>query len=306
MVQFRRLDPLANAGPWQRLSKMPVKSFTLTEAQHDRIFANRRDLIADEGDYAVVSMPYLDYLEVHYAFPEAETFRDRFGDLFNRSVNASSKEEAPRGLVLSFRDRPNRNLAQVVFWALALDEGKEWVEMNQVAVPEQPEPDSSFEGGYTVREATQADADAIAGIEAEASGQPRLTPAGVASLFENARWLRLVSAPDGSPVGFFAAHSEPGGWAVIDLIALRGAVRDALREPFLRWTVAFLRNNGGRRQRRRLHMDQTADLALLRGLGFTPGETGLDYTRAVDASEVKAKIEERQSHGTMIKFGDWR
>jgi hypothetical protein len=305
MVQFRRLDPLANAGPYQRLMKSPVKSFTLTESQHDRILANRPGLIASEGMSAVISVPYCDYLEIHYAFPEVEVFRDRFGDLFDRSVGASSKAEAPRGLIIAFRDRPNRALAQTVFWNLALDEGQEWVEMNWVAVPEQPEPDNSLAGGYTVREATQADADILAEIEAEASGQPRLTAGGVASIYDHARWLRIVSAADGKAVGFFAAHSEPGGWAVIDLMALRESVREELREPFLRWAIALLRNNGGRRVRRRLYMDRTTDLALLRSLGFTPGETGIDYHRAVDPGEVRSKIEERQGHGTLIRFGDW-
>jgi hypothetical protein len=306
MVQFRRLDPLANAGPWQRLSKSPIKSFTITEAQHDRVLANRPQLIASGRDFAVIAQPYLDYLEIHYAFPEVEVFRDNFGELFNRSVGASSKAEAPRGLVIAFRDRPNRALAQMIFWGLALDEGPEWVEVNQVAVSEQPEPENTLDGGYTVREATPEDAAAIADIEAEASGQPLLSAGGIASVYDNARWLRIVSSSDGTPVGVMAAHSEPGGWAVMDLVALRDSVREALREPLMRWTIAFLRNNGGRRQRRRLHMDRTVDLALLRSLGFTPGETGLDYTRPVDPDEVRSKIEERQGHGSLIKFGDWR
>jgi hypothetical protein len=53
-------------------------------------------------------------------------------------------------------------------------------------------------------------------------------------------------------------------------------------------------------------LDQAADLASLRALGFTPGETGIDYTRAVDPAEVRAKIDERQAHGTLIRYGDWR
>lgn len=306
MVMFRRLDPLANANAYQRLTKSPVKSFTITEPQYDRLQEKRPQLIAREGEYAVVAVPYCDYLEVHYAFPDVATFRDRFNDLFDGATGASSKTEAARGLVIPFRDRPNRALAQQLFWNLALDEGMEWVEMNHVAVPEQPEPASTLEGGFTVREATPADAGAIADIEAEASGQPRLSDGGVQSIYDHARWLRIVVDSSGAPVAFIAAHSEPGGWAVIDLLALRDGVREQLREPVTRWAMAFLRNNGGRRVRRRLYMDRTADLALLRNLGFTPGETGIDYTRAVDPEEVRSKIEERQGHGTLIKFGDWR
>jgi hypothetical protein len=306
MVQFRRLDPLANASVYQRLLKSPVKSFTLTEAQFDRVQERRPQLIATEGERAVVSVPYRDRLEVHYAFPEVADFRDHFGRLFDRSVGASSKAEAPRGLVVAFRDRPNRALAQTMFWSLALDEGKEWVEMNLVAVPEQPEPEDSLEGGYSVRAATTADFGAVADLEAEISGEPRLSSDGIASVFDHARWLRLVSGGDGKLAGFVAAHSEPGGWAVVDAFALKPEVEEQLREPLLRWTMAFLRNNGGRRLRRRVDLDQAADLASLRALGFTPGETGIDYTRAVDPAEVKAKIDERQAHGTLIRYGDWR
>jgi len=303
---FRRLDPLANANAYQRLTKSPVKSFTVTEAQYDRVQEKRPQLIAREGEYAVIAVPYCDYLEVHYAFPDVATFRDRFNDLFNGATGASSKAEAPRGLVIPFRDRPNRALAQQLFWNLALDEGMEWVEMNHVALPEQPEPENTLEGGFTVREANSADAGAIAEIEADASGQPRLSEGGVQSIYDNARWLRVVADSSGAPIGFVAAHSEPGGWAVIDLLALRAGVRDQLREPVMRWVIAFSRHNGGRRIRRRLYMDRTVDLTLLRSLGFTPGETGIDYNRAVDPEEVKSKIEERQGHGTLIKFGDWR
>ena len=41
-------------------------------------------------------------------------------------------------------------------------------------------------------------------------------------------------------------------------------------------------------------------------MGTKSSSIWIDYTRAsVDAAEVLAAIEERQSHGTMIKFGDW-
>jgi hypothetical protein len=44
----------------------------------------------------------------------------------------------------------------------------------------------------------------------------------------------------------------------------------------------------------------------MRSLDFVPGETGVDYTRPVEQSDVEQQIEERKQHGTMIKFGDWR
>lgn len=306
-IEWKRLDPLANAGPYGRLLKAPVKSFTLTEAQFNRLSESRPGLIAMEGQEAVIGHPYRDYLEVHYGFPDVETFRDDFAAMFNRCVSASDKGEAPRGVVLSFRDRPNRSLADTVFWSILLEEGPQWVELNWVAVPEQPEPEPTVAGGFTVREATDADRDAIAQIDGEVSGQPPLTPAGVDSIFGNARCLRVVADSAGAAVGFVSLHTEPGGWGIVDQIAVRPSALDSLREPLLRWSVAWLRNNGGRRIRHRVFVSQTEELALLRSLGFTPGETGLDYSRpTVDAVDVARQTEARKSHGTIIKFGDWR
>ena len=306
MVQFRRLDPLANAGPYQRLQKTPVKSFTLTEVQFDRLKERRPDLIVHDGDDAVLGLPTRDYLTVHYGYSETEFFRDRFAPMFSAMVSSSSRAEAPRGVVLSFRDRPNRNLADVVLWSLAFEEGEQWVEMNLIMPPEMPEPANTIEGGFTVREATAADRDTIADIEAEATGNERLTGSGLDSLYEDARWLYIVADAGGAPVAYLNMTREPGGWGVITEARIRPAQVETLRKLLFAWAVAFLRNNGGRRIRHQVYMSDASGLALLREAGFTPGETGLEYTRAVDQVEIQSKLDARKEHGTLIKFGDWR
>jgi hypothetical protein len=306
MVQFRRLDPLANAGPWQKHRARPVKSFDLSEEAYARLEEQRPELIVVEGDGAVVGRPYRDALEVHYAFGDVPAFRSRFNELFERCTAASSRQEAPRGAVVAFRDRPNRALAEMLFWEAALEEAGQWLEMDWTAVPEQPQPADILDGGFQLREATDADRDTIADLEAEVTGLPRLSPAGVDSIYENSKWLRLITASSGGAVGFVSMRSQPGGWGIIEQVVLQPTVREQLREPLLRWVVAFLRNNGGRRQRRKVYLHETEDLALMRSLGFTPGESGVDYTRPVSREDVRRKVEARQAHGTLIKFGDWR
>jgi hypothetical protein len=298
---------MANAGPYQRLAKSPAKSLSLSEAQYDRIVASRPDLVIRQGDDAsVVSRVFRDYLEVHYGFADFTAFRERFAELFNFSIRTVDKAEAPRGIRLGFRDHPNRKVAEPVFWALALDEGPEWVEMQWIAVPEQDEPADAIEGGYKVREATDADRDAIAALDGEASGQPPLTPAGVAGIYEDARWLRVIEDGSGAIVGYLSLRTEPGGWGVIDQAALKPDLAESLRGPVFRWACAFLRSNGSRRIRRRIYTSNATELALVRDMGFTPGDAGFDYTRPVDPDEVKSKIEERMSHGTYIRYGNWR
>jgi hypothetical protein len=283
-----------------------VKSFSLTEAQYDRVKAERPDLVATQGEAAVIGFPLRDFLEVHYAFPEIEMFVDRFGEMFDRVVGASSKAEAPRGLVIAFRDRPNRMTADTVFWASALEQGEQWVEMNLTPVPEQPEPQNDIGDGYEMADAGPQNDQALAAVEAATTGLPELTPSGVASLRDNSKLLRLVRMKaGGEAAGLVSLRTEPGGWGVIDLALLTEAA-SGLRKPLLEWSIAWLRNNGGRRIRRRAGVDDVAELALLRELGFTAGEAGLYLTRVVDKAEAAAKIAERQSHGTIIKFGDWR
>lgn len=304
-MQLRRLDPLANASPHKKLLNNSVKSFTLTEAQFERIRAERPELVATEGEGAVVGFPYRDYLQIHYAFPDFESFRAGFPDLFNQVTSASSKEEAPRGAILHFRDRPNRGLAETVFWAVALEEGPEWVEMNHVAPPEFPEPGEALTEGYTVREATDTDLAAIGALD-EATGISSLTANGLLTMAKESKTGRIVLDASGNAVGFFNLRGEPGGWGIIEAPILREDLREKLAAPVLRWTMAWLRNNGARRLRQQSLLDNNPSLAALRDAGFSPGETGLTYTRSVDAAEVEAKLAERKAHGTHIAFGNWR
>jgi len=306
MVQMRRLDPLANAGPYQRLLAAPVKSVSLSEAQFERVRAERPELLLIDGDSAVVGRPHRDLLEIHYGFPDLEFFRAMFATGFERVVGASSKEEAPRGLLLRFRDRPNRMAAETIFWPLALDQGDQWVEWNFVAVPEQPPPEDALGESHSVREFSDGDLETLARLDGEVFGLPPLTDRGARSVVGDSKALRLVvNKATGAAEGYIALRGEPGGWGIIETIALKPEAA-AVRNDALRWSIAWLRNNGGRRIRHRIVIDDSATIALLREAGFTPGETGLDFTRTVDISEAKQKIEERRDHGTLIKFGDWR
>jgi hypothetical protein len=296
---------MANAGPYQKLLRNPVKSFSLSEAQYERIAADRRDLAATEGEATVMAYPLGDFLEVHYAYPDIEAFVDRFPRMLEKVVAGSSKAEAPRGLVLSFRDRPNRMTADTVFWSVAMEQGLQWVEMNLVAVPEQPEPSDDL-GEYEVVEVDEANEGAARDLEAAVTGQKPLSAGGMQSLRENSKALRLARAKStGEAAALLSLRTEPGGWGVIDLMLVREGA-DGVRRPLLDWAVAWLRNNGGRRTRTRADVDDSAQLSALKEAGFTPGEIGLLFTRTVDKAETDAKMEERKAHGTIIKFGDWR
>ena len=305
MVQFRRLDPLANAGPWQRATKRGIKTFTLSQEQYDRVAQRRPQLIVSEEDAVVLGRPYRDFIEVHYAYGEVPAFRDTFKPMLTAMLSASSRDEAPRGVVLAFRDRPNRPMAAQLFWETALEESKHWVEVEYTSVPEMEAPSNELEHGLTMHEATEGDREQVAMVEAEATGQPRLSEAGLDSLYESARWLYVVRDASQRAVGVIAMRRD-GSWGLIDELLILPELRESLSEPLSRWAMAFLRNNGGRRQRRRVNLEDDEELQMMRRLGYTPGETGVDYVRPVEDADIQDQVEERKSHGTIIKFGNWR
>ncbi len=305
-MQLRRLDPLANAGPHQKLLKNPAKSFGISAAQFDALSANHPELIISEGESAVVGMPYRDFLLIYYSFPNLDTFMERFTDLFNLCAEASSKAAAPRGIALSFRDRSNRSQAETLFWSMALEDGSEWVEMTLASVPEQPEPESELVDAYRVREATAADAAAISDLEASVFGLPALSEAGMASLIEDSACLRLIVDDAGDAAGYFGLRTEPGGWGVIEELVINEESAAQLSGPALSWAIAWLRNHRSRRMRREVRLGDSVQIAALQGAGFVPGEAGLIFTQATDRGETRSAIEDRKAHGTRIKFGNWR
>ena len=305
-MQLRRLDPLANAGPYQKLLKNPAKSFSLSEAQYEAISSNHPELIVTEDESAVIGMPYRDFLMVHYSFPILDTFMDRFADLFNQCAATSSKAGTPRGVMLSFRDRSNRSLADTLFWSMGLKAGSEWVEMTLSSVPEQPEPDSDLGGGFLVREFTSSDAAAVSDLDASVLGLATLTESGIASLVKDSACLQLIVNDAGIAVGYLSLRMEPGGWGVIEELVLNEESAEQLSAPVLRWAIAWLRNHRSRRIRREVTLGDSVEIAGLQSTGFLPGEAGVTFTQATDRDEVDSLIEERKTHGSRIKFGNWR
>ncbi|MGE0058838.1 MAG: hypothetical protein AB7T32_12715 [Dehalococcoidia bacterium] len=304
-MQLRRLDPLANAGPFQKLQKNPVKSWSLTEAQFERVRSERPELFVQDFDNGVIGVPYRDYLMIHYSYPDFENFRARFPEMLNQVTAASNNAEAPRGAVLFFRDRPNVGMSETVFWSVMLAKGPEWVEMNHVALPEQEAPGDTIGDGFTVREATNADLALIGAVD-ESVGLPPLTEAGLNTLARDSRTGRIVLDSSGAPAAFFNLRGEPGGWGILETPVIRPELRAQLAGPILRWAIAWLRTNNARRIRQLVMLDDAVMIGALRDAGFTPGETGLIFSRSVDAVAENAELESRKFHSSHIVFGNWR
>src|SRR5262249_42988037 len=145
-------------------------------------------------------------------------------------------------------------------------------------------------GEYEVVEVDGSNEGTVRDLEAAVTGMAPLSAGGMQSLRENSKALRLVRAKSGEAAALLSVRTEPGGWGVIDLMLVREGA-DSVRRPLLDWSIAWLRNNGGRRTRTRVDVDDSAQLSALKDAGFTPGEIGLLFMRTVDKAEMDAKME---------------
>ena len=90
-MQLRRLDPMANAGPHQRLLRNPVKSVSLSEAQYDRVKAAVTRAILDGGGQ----------LSHHHGIgsEHAPYFREAIGEENWRLLRELKRAMDPRGIM---------------------------------------------------------------------------------------------------------------------------------------------------------------------------------------------------------------
>ena len=304
MVQFRRLDPLANAGPWQRATKRGIKSFTLSQEQYDRVSERRPQLIISEEDGVVLCRPYRDFLEVHYAYAEVPAFRDNFKPMLKSALSASSRDEAPRGVVLAFRDRPNRPIAAQLFWEATLEESKHWMEARVHLRPgdgpavrpararlhgargDRRRPRSRRHGrgrshrlpaphrsrpGRPLRERPLA-----------LRGQRRLRP----------RCRRRRHAPR-RLLGHHRWHLHPPGAGT------------PCESPSPQWTLRSCATTVAAASAV-ASTSKTTSSCRCCGASVTRPARAASTTCAPCRTHIQEKVEERKSHGTIIKFGNWR
>src|SRR5690606_10874250 len=102
---------------------------------------------------------------------------------------------------------------------------KHWIEVEYSSIPEMDEPGDQLEHGFTVHAATDADREAIATVEAESTGLPRLSNAGLDSLYESARWLYVVNDASARPVGVVAMRRD-GSWGLVDEVFILPELRE--------------------------------------------------------------------------------
>jgi energy-coupling factor transporter ATP-binding protein EcfA2 len=265
------------ADPFEKLLNNRFALLDLTREQFSRLLSERPDLVALEGESAVLGFPYRDHLVIHYSLPDLATFLARFSDLFRRCVAVASQEETPRGVLVRFHDRSHRRLTDAVFSQIRLAQGPAWVDMGSTEAPKLARPGWLAEG-YEVREASFEDLAAIGELDI-ASGNKPLTEGGLLTLARESRTGQIVQDKDGQTVGFFNLRIEPAGVGVLEAPLLHPRVRGRLVEPVLLWSLDWLSNQGAGRFRQRVNATDDVTLRALKKAGFVQIKAGLTYQR---------------------------
>ena len=131
-----------------------------------------------------------------------------------------------------------------------------------------------------------------------------LTPDSVRDSVEQGPVFRVLEVTDsGRAVGFLRLRTESAAEGHISDIAVHPDFqRRGLGEAVMRWSLARFREDGRHAAALTVTTDNRAAIALYRKLGFTAGETGIDYRRPLDEDEVRQILERnRAAHITVRK-----
>ena len=306
MTEMRRLEPLQKGGVYERGRSSAVRSFDVTKDEVERLQKERPELIVEEEAGVILLSPERDVAWLHYGFGSVDALRQHFRPLLEKLVVALKKGEAPSGILLRFTDQPNRSYVEPVLVESFFELQREWMEMKLIELPDERTPGDEVAPGFVLRLATPEDYDAVADLAREAFAERMQRPFDAAYYAEGDNELRvLAEKKSGRMAGCIGLNRREERTGDIAVVAVHpDCQRRGLGDAMLRWSFARFRQQGKRRARLFVDMENTAAIALYRKLGFAPGQIGLTYRRPTDDKELKAMAQKKK--GTHIVFGNWR
>ncbi len=293
MKQFKRLTVDAPQDVYGRAQRGLLRSVELSEAEFREIERAHADHIAVDGEAVLIAQPRGYQIDLHYAFPDRDTFTRQFPSLFDRIASAVRTDEGPLGFRLKLRDAPSRPYVEPVLLAQAFEATRDWWRMTLDELPAAKASDA-VAPGFLLRRARPDDAEAIAQIDTAAFSTPWLTPQEARGMVreETLRVLEEIGTP--RVVAYVSSRADFTGAGYVSDIAVHPEYqRRGLGETMLRWALASFREQGYGRAALTLSTDNGPAIALYRKLGFAHAESGVDYRRPIDEEEVRQVFEKR-------------
>src|SRR3972149_296955 len=173
MTAYRRLDLSAGGSLYDRASRCLLRSFTRAREELDRVRAEFPGLVVEEGGGLLVLRPFAAEHHIHYAFPDHDSFRRLFAPLLERALQSADRQSYPGGILLYYRDHPNRPFVEPVLFSCAFQPIEEWMEMT---LAEAPAAEPPLPAGFVIRACTEADIPQIKEGNDEAFGPGRGSP----------------------------------------------------------------------------------------------------------------------------------
>ena len=268
------------------------------EHDYDALVRSPRLLSTQCDDGYVLGVPYGRHLRIFYEFDTINHIRLHLTNLLNEMGELATDHSETELMVLDFSDFPHRHYIEPMMIGAGFTSPSEVSVMRCRDMRDQQLPE--LVDGIQVREASDADADAIVQIEQEAAGEGSHAPPLATQFFTDAEWVGLAES-DGSPVGYIQlAAAEKRGVSAEELIVHPDHDFADVSRALL--ATAFERSAAANRRAMTLRVagDSVGD-PLLKEFNFRHVTNELTYQRPADPAEVQRRYDDQVT--TYVKVG---
>ncbi|MGB2695790.1 MAG: GNAT family N-acetyltransferase [Dehalococcoidia bacterium] len=304
MKQLKRLD-VTPQDTFRKAQRGTLRSMAIPEDDFRALERERPELVVVDGDAVLIGWPCriagsslsTRRLDLHYAFPDRDTFARQFADMFGKLLLGADAQEAPLGIAFRLVDRSQRPYVEPLLFAHAFELNREWMEMTLLELPEDARQDDDIAPGFRLRPATLKDAEATIRLEEVCfPNSASLTVAQAREALRTAVMRLLEDAQTGDLAGSLMLEQRSARLGYIATIAVHPDYqRRGLGEALMRWAFAWFRWQKLRSAALTVSTWNAPAIALYRKLGFAVTEMGFDYRRPIDAEEARQVLEKRQT-----------
>ena len=247
-------------------------------------------------DGYLLGIPYGRHLKLFYEFERLGPLQSNLRDLVTDMAELAEKHTECRVLALEFDDFPNRHHVDHTFIGAYFRDPLPFMRLRVRDMREQELPDAPE--GVSVRSATDADAEAISALEAEASGDDSLSPPLPDGFIEGARSV-LVAEQGGAIAGYIRLVDAERRGLMAEEFLVQEEGGEAAAVALLRATM----EEGKAADRRGLTIRVAADAVgdpVFKAFGFKHSGDGLQYLRVASPEAAYAAVKKRPVY---IKMG---
>ena len=284
----------------ETLATRPITVRNQPNLDYDALVRAPQILSAQCDDGFVIGLPYGRHLRLYYEFDAINHIRLHLTNLLNDMGELALEHSDCELMTLDYNDFPHRHYVEPMLIGASFPSPAEVSVVRCRDVREQVEQNPAVNADVSVRRAGGDDAEAIIGLEQQASGEAAHSPPLSDRFFTDAAWVGIAEL-DGRPAGYIhLAEAEKRGLAAEELVV-------APDQPFADVSGALLdaaMRYGAEQNRRaltlRVAMEAMSD-PLLAQFGFRHVTNELFYQRPADPSEIQRLQEEKIV--TYVKVG---